>query len=181
MTINVRESIAASISPDLVREACVEAKARSAGRPEDFYAQLAMALKRRVVAPLPENTPWAVILVAVDGGVRAVLSSAGPRFLEPRGAHDDVASGAVSLWFSVHHEDEIAPFATRGTTKLSATVVETVDVLTSTSVVVVNCVEVVVVVSVRVRVLVVDVVRVDELVSKTVLGGQVSIDPSRNW
>jgi len=65
--------------------------------------------------------------------------------------------------------------------RTTATVVETVDVLTSTSVVVVNCVEVVVVVSVRVRVLVVDVVRVDELVSKTVLGGQVSIDPSRNW
>ncbi len=113
MTTNVRQSIAASISPDLVREACEEAKARSAGRPEDFYTQLAMSLKRRVAAPLPENTPWAVILVAVDGGVRALLSSAAPRFLEPRGSHDDVASGALALWFSVHHEDEIAPFASR--------------------------------------------------------------------
>jgi hypothetical protein len=111
MTNEVRKSIAASISPDLVREACEEAKARSAGRPDDFYAQLAMALKRRVAAPLPEDTPWAVILVAVDGGVRALLSSTAPRFLEPRGAHDDVASGAVALWFSVNHEAEIAPFA----------------------------------------------------------------------
>ena len=32
MTTNVRQSIAASISPDLVRDACEEAKARSAGR-----------------------------------------------------------------------------------------------------------------------------------------------------
>jgi hypothetical protein len=113
MTNDVRQSIAASISPDLVREACDEAKKRSVGGAEEFYRQLAMSLKRRVAAPLPENTPWVVILSAVDGGVRALLSSAAPRFLEPRGAHDDVASGALSVWFSVHHEDEIAPFASR--------------------------------------------------------------------
>ncbi|TWO69530.1 hypothetical protein FN976_19805 [Caenimonas sedimenti] len=113
MTTNVRQAIAASISPDLVRQACEEAKARSSGSAEDFYAQLAMSLKRRVAAPLPENTPWAVILVAADGGVRAVLSTKAPRFLEPRNMHDDIASGAVSVWFSVHHEDEIAPFASR--------------------------------------------------------------------
>lgn len=113
MTINVRQAIAASISPDLVREACEEARARAAGRVEEFYTQLAMSLKRRVAAPLPESTAWAVILVAADGGVRAVLSTKAPRFLEPRGSHDDVATGAVSVWFSVHHEEEITPFATR--------------------------------------------------------------------
>lgn len=113
MTMNVRQAIAASISPDLVREACDEAKSRSAGRAEDFYVHLAMAIKRRVAAPLPGDMPWAVILVAIDGGVRAVLSTKAPRFLEPRGAHDDVASGAHALWFSVHHEDEISPFATQ--------------------------------------------------------------------
>ena len=113
MTDNVRQAIAASISPDLVREACAEATARSGGRAEEFYPQLAMAIKRRVAAPLPEDTPWAVVLVAAEGGVRAVLSTKAPRFLEPRGTHDDVASGAVSVWFSVHHEDEIAPFASQ--------------------------------------------------------------------
>ena len=113
MTINVRQAIAASISPDLVREACEEARARSAGRDEEFYPQLAMALKRRVAAPLPEETPWTVVLSGLDGGVRALLSNKGPRFLEPRGATEDVASGALALWFSVHHEDEIEPFATR--------------------------------------------------------------------
>ena len=113
MTTTVRQSIAASISPELVREACEEAKARAAGRAEEFYAQLAMALKRRVAAPLAESTAWAVILVAADGGIRAVLSTKAPRFLEPRGMHDDVATGAMSVWFSLHHEDEIAPFATR--------------------------------------------------------------------
>lgn len=113
MTNEIRQAIAASISPDLVREACEEAKAKSAARPQDFYAQLAMSLKQRVAAPLAEDTPWSVILVAQDGGVRAVLSSAAPRFLEPRGARADVASGAVALWFSIHHEEEMVPFATR--------------------------------------------------------------------
>src|SRR5690349_6325285 len=99
MTDNVRQAIAASITPDLVREACMEATARSGGRAEEFYPQLAMAIKRRVAAPLPENTPWAVVLVAAEGGVRAVLCTKAPRFLKPRGTHDDVASGAVSVWF----------------------------------------------------------------------------------
>ncbi len=113
MTIDVRQSIAASITPDLVREACDEARARSGGRAEEFYPQLAMSLKRRVAAPLPETTDWAVILVAVDGGVRAVLNHAATRFLEPRGMHDDVVSGMLAVWFSINHEPEIAPFATR--------------------------------------------------------------------
>ena len=113
MTTSVRQAIAESISPELVREACEEAKARSGGRTEEFYVQLAMALKRRVAAPEPEGTAWAVILAAADGGIRAVLSTKAPRFLEPRGMHDDVATGAKSVWFSLHHEDEIAPFASR--------------------------------------------------------------------
>jgi hypothetical protein len=113
MTNNVRQAIAASISPELVREACEEAKAHPTGSAEDFYAQLAMALKRRVAAPLPEETPWAVILSALDGGVRAVLSNKGPRFLEPRGSNEDVASGALALWFSIHQQDEIEPFPSR--------------------------------------------------------------------
>lgn len=113
MTTDLRQAIAASISPELVREACDEARARSGGRAEDFYVHLAMALKRRVAAPLPQNTDWSVILVAVDGGVRAVLNTQATRFLEPRGAHDDVASGMQALWFSINHEAEIAPFASR--------------------------------------------------------------------
>jgi hypothetical protein len=113
MTNDVRHTIAAGITPDLVREACDEARARSGGRAEEFYAQLAMALKRRVAAPLPENSQWAVILVAIDGGVRAVLNTGATRFLEPRGMHEDPASGLPALWFSINHETEIAPFATR--------------------------------------------------------------------
>ncbi len=110
---NPRQAIAASISPELVQESCDEARARSAGRVEEFYVQLAMSLKRRVAAPVPESAEWAVVLAATDGGVRAVLSTKAPRFLEPRGMHDDVATGAMAVWFSVHHEDEIAPFETR--------------------------------------------------------------------
>jgi hypothetical protein len=113
MTNAVRQAIAASITPDLVREACDEARVRAGTRVEDFYGHLALALKRRVAAPLPEATEWAVVLVAIDGGVRALLNTAGTRFLEPRGVHDDMASGAFALWFSIHHESEIAPFATR--------------------------------------------------------------------
>jgi hypothetical protein len=113
MTDEVRQSIAASITPDLVRDACDEARARSGGRAEAFYPQLAMALKRRVAAPTPDGSDWAVVLVAADGGVRAVLNHTATRFLEPRGTHDDVASGMLAVWFSIHHEAEIAPFASR--------------------------------------------------------------------
>lgn len=113
MSNDVRQAIAASITPELVEEACEEAKARTGTRTQDFYAHLAVALKRRIAMPLPTATEWAVVLVAVDGGVRALLNTAGTRFLEPRGVHDDMTTGALALWFSVHHEGEIAPFTKR--------------------------------------------------------------------
>lgn len=102
-----------TFSPDIVREMCDEARASSAGRIEHFYRNLADSLNRRLATAPADVATFAVILVSKEGGIRAVLDSTGSRFIEPTTAHEDRGTGAISLWFSPHHEQAINPFDSR--------------------------------------------------------------------
>lgn len=112
-TDTVTRDLSLRITPELMKQACDEARANSAGRIEQFYRQLAAAVKRHLAAVPAEVTSFAVILVAADGGVRCVLDTNGGRFIEPITIHDDPGTGTTSLWFSPHHETLISPFGSR--------------------------------------------------------------------
>lgn len=113
MKNDIQQALAAALTPELVRAACEEARLLSRGVIEVFYEHLASELKRRVAIPAPDVLTHVVVLMARDGGVRAVLDSSGTRFIEPRSWHADRVSGDISTWFSANQDDSIAPFASR--------------------------------------------------------------------